>query len=281
MLSNQQFERTRRFALNLAGIELVERHRELLGHRSRRLGILDSAGFESLLDAAEAGDAGARQRLFSLLTTKFTGFFRHPRHFELAADQALRAVRQRGRTRLWSAAAATGEEPYSLAMVLIEAFARNEPPGDVLATDVDAESLAAAQRGEYGELALRALTPARRARFVSETSDSRRWVVAPEVRRLVEFRPLNLASPNWAVEGPCDVILCRNVLMYLGVSHRYGVLERLASLLASDGLLMLDPAEHLGKAGRLFTPVADGVYSRRRASSSGSGAVLTAALAHS
>ena len=84
------------------------------------------------------------------------------------------------------------------------------------------------------------------------------------MRRLVEFRALNLASEAWPVEGPFDVIFCRNVLMYLETCHRYAVLERMASLLAPDGLLILDPTEHLGKAGHLFTPAADGVYSRRR-----------------
>ena len=92
--------------------------------------------------------------------------------------------------------------------------------------------------------------------------------MVPAVRRLVEFRAQNLTSIEWPVEGLFDMIFCRNVLMYLEVSHRYAVLEHLASLLAPDGLLMLDPAEHLGKAGHLFTPGVDAVYSCRRAAPS-------------
>ena len=91
-------------------------------------------------------------------------------------------------------------------------------------------------------------------RFFGETARRRRWSIAPAVRRLVEFRALNLVGAAWPVEGPFDVIFCRNVLMYLEACHRYAVLERMASLLAPDGLLMLDPAEHLGKAAHLFTP---------------------------
>jgi len=262
-LSNQQFERIKRLALSLAGIELVERHRELLGRRSRRLGVMDSAGLDSLLDAVEEGETSARQKLLCLLTTKFTGFFRHPHQFDLATDHALRAAQRRGRARLWSAAAATGEEPYSLAMALVELSRRGDPPATILATDVDLDALAAGQRGEYGEAALRALESARRERFFSEVSVPRRWAISPAVRRLVEFRALNLISEAWLVEGPFDVIFCRNVLMYLEACHRYAVLERIASLLAPDGLLMIDPAEHLGKAAHLFTPVADAVYRRR------------------
>lgn len=264
MLTNAQFDRSRRLALRLAGIELCDRHRELLERRSRRLGVRDSAGLDSLLGAVEEGETTARQRFVCLLTTKFTGFFRHPRHFEIAAEHALLAADRRGRARLWSAAAATGEEPYSLAMKLIEVFRRDNPPANVLATDIDVEALAVAKQGEYGELALRSLEPARRERFLSAAGVARRWCMAPAVRRLVEFRALNLASEAWAVEGPLDVIFCRNVLMYLETRHRHAVLECIASLLASDGLLILDPAEHLGKAGHWFTPAANGVYSGRR-----------------
>jgi chemotaxis protein methyltransferase CheR len=263
MLTDAQFDRSRRLALRLAGIELCDRHRELLERRGRRLGVRDSARLDSLLGAAEEGEPAARQQLLSLLTTKFTGFFRHPRHFEIAAEHALLAADRRGRARLWSAAAATGEEPYSLAMALIEEFRRDDPPANILATDVDVEALGVAQQGEYGELALGALDEGRRERFLRMTSVAGRWSMAPAVRRLVEFRELNLASVAWAVEGPLDVILCRNVLMYLETCRRYAVVEQIATLLAPDGLLILDPTEHLGKAGHWFTPGPNGVYSGR------------------
>lgn len=263
MLTVEQFDRTRRLASSLAGIELVDRHRELLDRRRRRLGISSSAGLDSLLDAVEEGQGTARQQLLGLVTTKFTGFFRHPRHFDLAANHALAAAPGRRQARLWSAAAATGEEPYSLAMRLIEVSRRDDPPAGILATDIDVEALAVAQRGDYGAPAMRSVTPERRARFFVEHAPER-WSLAPAARRSVEFRPLNLVGADWPVEGPFDVIFCRNVLMYLEAGHRHAVLERLAALLAPEGLLILDPAEHLGGAAHLFTPGADGVYARPR-----------------
>jgi chemotaxis protein methyltransferase CheR len=266
MLLNQQFDRIKRLALNLAGIELVERHRELLDHKSRRVGIHDSAGMDALLSAAEAGQTPAVQQLLSLLTTKFTGFFRHRRHFELAAQHAERAARERGRARLWSAAAATGEEPYSLAMALLEVFQQHDPPAEILATDVDVEALAVARRGEYNEAAFGKLAPAHRQRFLQQSSVPRCWSIAPAVRRLIEFRAMSLSNVAWPIEGPFDVIFSRNVLMYLEAGYRYTVLERMASLLAPDGLLFLDPAENPGKAGHLFASGADGVWVRRHAS---------------
>lgn len=311
MLSNHQFERARRLALSLAGIQLVERHRELLERRSRRLGIPTSTAFESMLADAEAGEVVATQTFLGLLTTKFTDFFRHPRHFEIAAQHAVQAARIRGRADLWSAGTATGEEAWSMAMALIEAFGSDDPPASVLATDVDVEALGIAERAVYSELALKTLSEERRGRFLcsesleccgstqrsvsntpeafespaalrtqsgpahagphsrtlarhtSRRSNAALFRVSPVVRRLVEFRPLNLAHTEWPVEGPFDVILCRNVLMYLDACHRYAVLERMASLLAPGALLLLDPTEHPAGAGHWFAPTAEGVYSRR------------------
>jgi chemotaxis protein methyltransferase CheR len=261
MLTSRQFERTQRLALRLAGIELVERHRELLLRRSRRLGIQDDVAFEELLRAAEAGEPSATRHFLGLLTTKFTSFFRHPAHFEAAAEQALQAVKQRGRARIWSAGAATGEEAWSLAMAVTELFQSGEPPICILATDVDAGALAVAERGEYSEAMLKPVSADRRARFFVPPTCVR---VGPAVRKLLEFQPLNLVAEEWPMTGWFDVIFCRNVLMYLEAHHRRAVLERMAALLFPDGLLMLDPSEHPAGAAALFNPASDGIYSLRR-----------------
>lgn len=263
MLTSGQLERTRRLALRLAGIELFERHREVLDRRLRRLGIPNAAGFDALLDGVDAGDAHAGRQLISLLTTNFTGFFRHPQHFELAAEHALWAVHRRGEARLWSAAAATGEEPYSLAMSLLGIFRRTDPPVTVLATDLDEAALAVAQRGEYGESALEALPAGHRARFFGPAATPRRWRIDAAVRGLVTFSSLNLTEVVWPPAQTFDVVFCRNVLMYLEAGHRYAVLERLASVLAPDGRLILDPSEHLGRAAHLFGSGTNGVYPGR------------------
>ena len=264
MLTIEQFNRTRRLALRLAGIELHERHRELLSRRCRRTRIESAALFDAMLDAAEERDPGAGRRLVNLVTTNFTGFFRHPWHFDIAAEHALWAVHRRRKVRMWCAAAATGEEPYSLAMALMEVFRRDDPPATIEATDIDDEALGCARRGEYGEHALRTLDGERRARFFAESDARGRWGVGAPVRRLVEFRTLNLVDAIWPVKGQFDVIFCRNVLMYLEAGFRRAVFERLASLLAADGLLILDPAENPDAATRWFRQRAEGLYQFRK-----------------
>jgi chemotaxis protein methyltransferase CheR len=259
-LTDAEFERARRLALELAGIELLDRHRDLLPRRRNRLGYAEA--FDALLDAAERGEPESCRRFVELLTTNVTGFFRHPRHFDLAAEQALWAAHRRQVARVWSAAAATGEEPYSLAMALIDVFRRDDPPVTIVATDVDETALAIARNAEYGEAALAQVDPAARARFFGDPTASGRRRLVPAVRRLVDFRRLNLADLDWGVEGLLDVVFCRNVLMYLEAGYRYSVLERIASLLAPGGLLLLDPSEHLGGAAPLFVRRGHGVYAR-------------------
>ena len=261
MLTDEQFERARRLALGLAGIELLDRHRGLLQRRRARLAMHEA--FDAWLGAAEDGDADACRRLIELFTTTFTGFFRHPWHFHLAAEHALWAVHRRGPARLWSAAAATGEEPYSLAMTLIEVFRCEDPAVTILATDIDEGALGVARDGEYSEAALGALSPPHLARFVGEPTGGGRRSLIPAVRRLVEFRRLNLADVVWPLDGVFDVVFCRNVLMYLDEGHRYAVLERIASMLEPGGMLLLDPSEHVGGAAPLFVDRGNGVYSRR------------------
>jgi len=263
LLTEAQFERARRLALGLAGIELFDRHRELLQRRSDRLIGQDS--LDALLDAAEDGDADARRRLIELLTTNFTGFFRHPWHFHLAAEHALWAVHRRSSARLWSAAAATGEEPYSLAMAVIDVFRRDDPAVTILATDIDEAALAVAREAEYAGVALAALEPAQQARFVGEPTGGGSRRLVPVARRLVEFRRMNLADLVWPLDGIFDVVFCRNVLMYLETGHRYAVLEHIASMLEPGGLLLLDPSEHLGGAAELFVDRGNGAYTRRSA----------------
>lgn len=227
--------------------------------------ITNPARLDALLGAAERGDPAAGRTFVGLITTNFTRFFRHPKHFGLATEQVFRAVRSRGRARLWSAGAATGEEPYSLAMALLQAFQPEQPPATILATDISEEALAVARRGEYSEAALDALTADQRRQFFGATGRRKPWALVPAVRQLVEFRAFNLMDGFWPIEGPFDVIFCRNVLMYLETGCRRTVLERMAFLLAPEGLLLLDPTEHPGPAGYWFSPIASGVYSLRRA----------------
>jgi chemotaxis protein methyltransferase CheR len=204
----------------------------------------------------------AWQRLVSLVTVGETYFFRHEEQFEALRQQILpEIVRERLRSgvrrlRIWSAGCATGEEAYTLAMLLLEALP--EPRRwdlRVLGTDIDMEALDKARAANYGHWAFR-VDGEYRNRWLRTAAGGRQEVKA-DVRPLVSFVPHNLvAATDWppaALGGPADLILCRNVTMYMDPATTRQVFEDFRRALAPGGWLMLSPAE----------PAPDGDFVRR------------------
>lgn len=165
-----------------------------------------------------------------------TTFWRHPEQLSVAA----RALSSRlGALRIWSAGCATGEEPYSVGIALLETGRRS--PGDaILATDVSERALQAARAATYGERALRRLPVDLAARWL-EPGKPRR--VVPELRALVRFERQNLVRDPAPAAVPFDLVLCRNVLIYFERETAAAVLHRLVGALAPGGLLVLGPVE--------------------------------------
>ncbi len=182
-----------------------------------------------------ARDPDAIAALVEQVVVGETAFWRHPE--QLAAMTRLVAEAP-GPLRVWSAGCATGEEPWSVAIALLDAG--REGKGDrILATDVSSRALAAAAEGVYGVRALRKLPPALAARWLE--GDAQRCVRS-ELRSLVELRRHNLVADP-APPGPFDVVLCRNVLIHFEPRAAGAVLRRLAGALRPGGLLVLGPIE--------------------------------------
>jgi chemotaxis protein methyltransferase CheR len=191
-----------------------------------------------------AGDAGAITVLIEHLVVHETAFWRHPE--QLAAIGRL-AAEAPGPLAIWSAGCATGEEPYSVAIALLEA-GRGEKGDRILATDVSARALEAGSAGVYGVRAMRKLPIPLASRWFDPGFERR---VRPEVRALVEFRSHNLVADP-APAGPFDLVLCRNVLIYFDPPTAGVVLRRLAGALRPGGALVLGPVElPLATAGEL------------------------------
>jgi chemotaxis protein methyltransferase CheR len=182
------------------------------------------------------GDRAALEALVEHVVVGETAFWRHPE--QLAAIGRI-AARASGPLSIWSAGCATGEEPYSVAIALLEAGRAGR--GDrILATDVSERALAAARAGLYGVRALRKLPPELAARWLEGVSE-RRVTEAP--RRLVGFAHHNLVAAAPAPGGPFDLVLCRNVLIYFDARTATAVIRRLAEALAPAGTLVLGPVE--------------------------------------
>lgn len=211
-----------------------------LAPRMRELGCAQFADYRRLLAEPTAEEWN---RVVELLTTNHSHFFREVHHFKLLSRH-VRAGRAAGQTRfrLWSAACAAGQEPYSMAMLLLH-LGNGQVADDtrILATDIDRSVLAAAEAGLFGPEDVRHL-PGFAKPYLEEKADGR-FAVAPSMRDLVRFKPHNLIGADWPMKGPFDAIFCRNMLIYLAPADQAKVVARLAGLLSVGGILCLGHSE--------------------------------------
>lgn len=222
------------------GVALSPGIRLTLADACRRAVRESGLGSDAFLQRLQVEEPAAVALLVEQAVVGETSFYRHREQLDALA-RLLLAPRPMDRPlSLWSAGCATGEEPYTLAMMLLEA-GRGAQAGDrILATDVSARALEAAGAGRYGEWSLRRLDPALRLRFFEPSG--RRLTVRPEVRAPVELRRHNLAAEPPPAVG-FDVVVCRNVLIYFSAATAAAVLSRLAEAVRPGGWLLLAPVE--------------------------------------
>lgn len=251
LLNDRDFGTVRQLISDYAGIKLSLQKRNMVYNRLlRRLRACGVATFGEYLDIVQREGTGEREAFVNALTTNLTAFFREPHHFDLLHAHALQRAKQRGAPlRCWSSACSTGEEAWSIAMVLREA----ECAGEVLGTDIDTDVLNTARTGVYRLERASTLAPERLRRHFLRGAGSNEGLVSvrPELRTLAKFGQLNLQSPAWPAMERFDVIFCRNVVIYFDREFQKKLLTRLADLLVPGGLLMVGhsesfPAAHAG-----------------------------------
>jgi len=269
-LSTADFERIRQLIYQRAGISLHAGKQAMVYSRlSRRLRETGRPSFTDYLQWLEQanGPAGEAewQEFVNCLTTNLTAFFREDHHFHaLVDDLRARAAVNHGRPlRIWCNAASTGEEPYSLAMAVVETLGASAQV-KLVCSDIDTKVLATAQRGVYGADA-RGLSPERLKRhFLRGTAANAGFVrVKPELARLTEFRAFNLMNASWAALGdPFDIVFCRNVMIYFDNPTQRQVLERMHRAMAPGGLLYVGHSENFTDARDLFRLRGKTIYER-------------------
>ena len=248
----------------LSGISLGENKRYLVDSRLGTLiAELGLNGLGDLVTRLEADLSGRlRRRVVDAMTTNETQWFRDVHPFTALAERVLPELAGRGigPLRMWSAGCSSGQEPYSIAMVVEEQrFLR---PGsltravEVVATDISPSVLAAARAGMYDDLAVsRGLSEDRRRRFFQRAVEG--WQLRDEVRRSVQFREMSLLD-SFAPLGRFDVVFCRNVLIYFSRTRKQDILTRMAATLSPGGFLLLGSSESLSVLGERFEMVRHG-----------------------
>lgn len=261
----RDFERVRKLIHARAGIALAPgKHDMVYSRLSRRLRSLDLSTFEIYLDRLEReNDAEEWQAFTNALTTNLTAFFREAHHFEQLAGLLKQQPRGEHIT-LWCSAASTGEEPYSMAITACEVFGTLTPPLTILATDIDTQVLATAERGVYPLERIEQLSDARKQRFFRKGQGAMlgQCRVRDELRAMIRYRPLNLLDTRWPMRGPFTAIFCRNVMIYFDKPTQRAILQRMVPLLAQDGLLFAGHSESFFHAADLVTSLGRTVYRR-------------------
>ncbi len=268
-LSQAEFERIRVLVREHTGIALSEAKRQLVyGRLSRRLRALKLDSFSAYIELLERGEPEELEEFTNAVTTNLTSFFREPHHFEYLGQQMLPQALARnaglGRLRTWCCAASTGEEPYSIAMVLRESQVKLVGWGaKLLATDLDSSVLAHGKRGLYARERFSGMSPKRVARFFREIKDGneQKLEASEELRNLITFKQLNLMH-EWPMKGPFDAIFCRNVIIYFDKDTQRLLFERMAALQRPGDHLFLGHSESLYRVCERYELIGRTIYRR-------------------
>jgi len=252
--TKKDFDRVRKMIYAHAGISLSDSKQELVYSRlSRRLRATDIPTFGEYLALLETNEPVEWEAFTNSLTTNLTSFYREPHHFPLLAEH-LRAMRGKHPISIWCSAASTGEEPYSIAMTVVDALGRDASKVQIIATDLDTKVLETAKKGVYPEDRIGKLDPDLVKRFFLRGTGAQAGFVRvrPELTDMITFRQANLLQNNWALRPPLDVLFCRNVMIYFDKPTQLEILKKFVPLMRSTGLLFAGHSESFHNADEYF-----------------------------
>jgi len=263
--TKHDFDLLRQLVNKYTGINLSEHKQEMLYSRlSRRLRALKLTSFSQYYKFLKSDGGEELIQFVNAVTTNLTAFFREPHHFELMEKillpYLLEKKRASRRLRLWSAGCASGEEAYSMAMVVKEVV-----PADwdvkILATDLDSSVLAKGMKGVYEEERVNGISLERLHHWFKKGTglQTGKVQVAPELQSLITFKHLNLIH-QWPMRGPFDMIFCRNVVIYFDKATQKVLFERFANLLEKDSYLLIGHSENLFQLSTRFRLLQQTVY---------------------
>ena len=260
----EDFNVLRKLSNSHSGIQVPDERFDMfysrLSKRVRRLGLND---FSEYCDYLQSNHEEEFTDFINAITTNLTSFFREMHHFDYLRDVVIPELLKRNaatkQIRIWSAGCSTGEEPYSIAMTMLE-----NVPSDwdvkILATDLDTQVLQTASEGIYAQDRIAELPTSVLKRWFMKSKSSPEYVkVKPQLQEIIQFRQLNLMQ-EWSMTTPFDVIFCRNVLIYFDRETKAALAKRYAKLLVSKSWLFIGHSESLNQLSSEFELVATTSY---------------------
>jgi len=268
-LRDDEFEMLRQLVYRNFGINLTEQKRALVLGRLQRVlrqrNIDTFAEYCQFLESDRSGKGLAE--LANRISTNHTFFFRENDHFDFFVTEALPTVAADleadgdNDLRIWCAGCSSGEEPYTLVMLMMEYFGRQYSQWDagILATDISETALQTAQAGQYDTEQLKEMPPKLQHKYFSAAAEGM-CQVKPTVKREVTFRRLNLMDKLFPFKQPFDIVFCRNVMIYFDSETRDALVKRFAANMKPGSFLFIGHSETLGRDNEMFGYVKPAVY---------------------
>ena len=274
VLSNKEFELFRTLIYKSCGIHLTSSKKELVKARlSKRLTKTGINSFEQYYKFVTRHDKSGNElvHLLDSISTNKTDFFREKRHFDFLNAKLLpELIKKKEKAknkilRVWCAASSSGEEPYTLAITILNHINPNDGWNiKILATDISTKILQKAIKGIYAKETLKNISPAIvSAHFKRVVVDkSNCFQVKNHLKKLITFRRFNLMSPKFPFRNPFDFIFCRNVMIYFDTETQHGLISKFYDCLPKDGYLFIGHSETLAKRTHGFKYVEPAVYQK-------------------
>jgi chemotaxis protein methyltransferase CheR len=270
-LSDNEYELIRQLVYSNFGINLTEQKRSLIvGRLQKSLQELKLKTFEQYYKhLVNDRSKKSLNDLINKISTNYTYFFREKAHFELLLNTALPAIINRLRSqnnrdiRIWTAGCSTGEEPYTLAMLLME-YLGNEYhlwDGGILATDISDNVLGIARKGQYQSEKVNQLPPNLKHKYFSPSVNGI-MTVKEKVKREVTFRRFNLMNPQFPFKKPFHIIFCRNVMIYFDQKTRENLIKKYYDNIEAGGYLFIGHSETIGRTQQYFKYLKPAAYMR-------------------
>ncbi|QKI89523.1 CheR family methyltransferase [Thiomicrorhabdus xiamenensis] len=250
VFTDKEFDKIKKIVYDFAGIDLNESKKNLVYNRlAKRIRFLEKQSFKEYLDFVDKQGEEEFVHLINAITTNLTFFFRENHHFEHLAQTVIPELLEKNadkrKIRVWSAGCSTGEEPYSIAIVLKETV----PAGwdaKVIATDLDSNVVQTGVNGVYNVDRLKGMDLDRKKRWFLKGTGAREGFakVKKELQDIIEFSQLNLMA-DWPIRDAIDVIFCRNVVIYFDKPTQARLFDRYADRLPNGGYLFVGHSESL------------------------------------
>jgi chemotaxis protein methyltransferase CheR len=265
-MSDADFERISELAYLHTGIVFTNQKKEMISQRlSRRLRELGLASFRDYFSYIDNDKKPEVSKFINAVSTNIGSFFSEPQHFNFLAKIVSSEwvnTKENKTIRIWSAGCFTGEEPYSIAMILKENLKLSDWNCEILATDLDPELIV---KGRHGVYDLDSIGPLGRERkeqfFLSSVNNPSVVKVKSELQSLLEFKCLNLLD-DWPIKEKYDLIFCRNVITYFNESIQLALLDRFADSLVEGGYFIMGCSEDLNKECLRFKLLGDAIYQK-------------------